>query len=168
MKENLRREDINTDNLVKPKKKFPQKKIAKNEIGQRPKIFLTLDREKAEILFFETHLESERNQEEAEMGNHTRRLEGLHTFGYVDRREIWTHTKHNLVKLHPHVVLTRQGIFVFLTTRVSHASHFQAMLGGAWGLQRRIYCWVLSVAARVPHAPSLRWNCLPIPLPRTF
>lgn len=81
MKENLRREDINTDNLVKPKKKFPQKKIAKNEIGQRPKIFLTRDREKAEILFFETHLESERNQEEAEMGNHTRRLEGLHKAG---------------------------------------------------------------------------------------
>jgi hypothetical protein len=40
-----------------------------------------------------------------------------------------------------------------------HAPPFQALPGGAWGLRRQIFCWVLSVAARVNFFAPLPATC---------
>jgi hypothetical protein len=41
------------------------------------------------------------------------------------------------------------GRLCFLSARVGHAPHFLAVLGGVWGLRRRIFCRVRPDAARV-------------------
>jgi hypothetical protein len=46
--------------------------------------------------------------------------------------------------------------FCSLFALEGHAPHFQAVLGGAWGLRRWSCCLVFPVSARVLHAPPLR------------